>query len=100
MVLRVHSDGEEAPLRLPKRVVVLSAKVISADNAADQELPSHWQAHNASHAANLPMSPGSVRVTITEVDDNDNEIALISSSKQAKWLIKGVVFISLEVGSH
>jgi len=98
MVPHVYSDGEEAPLKRPKRVVVPSAKVISADNAADQELPSHRRAHNASHAANLPTSLGSARVTITEVDDEDNEIALISSSKQAKRLIKGTFFISLEVG--
>jgi hypothetical protein len=100
MVPHVYSDGEEAPLKRPKWVVVPSAKVISTNNAADQKLPSHQLAHNASYAANLPTSPGSARVTITEVDDDDNEIALISSSKQAKRLIKGTVFISLEVGSH
>jgi hypothetical protein len=92
MVPRVYSDGEEAPLKRPKRVVVPSAKVISADNAADQELSSHQRAHNASRAVSPPTSPGSTRIT---VDGNNDEIdsELISSTKR---LIKGTVFISTD----
>jgi hypothetical protein len=92
VVPRVYSDGEEAPLKRPKRVVVPSAKVISADNAADQELSSHQRAHNASRAINPPTSPGSTRITDDEIDSE-----LISSSKQTKRLIKGMVFISADI---
>jgi len=51
MVLRVDSDAEEACASRPKRVPVPSAKVISVDNAADQELPSHRRAHIANCTA-------------------------------------------------
>ena len=90
MVPRVYSDGEEAPLKCPKRVVVPSAKVISADNAADQELSSHQRAHNASRAVNPSTSPGSTRITI---DGNNDEI---DSELIRKRLIKGTVFISAD----
>ncbi|KAG1725870.1 uncharacterized protein EDB91DRAFT_1086949 [Suillus paluster] len=90
----------------PKCVAVPSAKVICADNAADQELASHRQAHNdASRAANAPsvisvatpLNPPSTtsptsscshKVTVVEVDDNDNDIELMGSTHK-KRLMKG-----------
>jgi hypothetical protein len=112
MVLRVYSDGEEPPTSTarPKRVAVPSAKVICADNAADQELASHRRAHNdASRAANapsvisvaIPLNPPSTasptssrshKVTVVEVDDNDNDIELTGSTHK-KRLTKGVFIL-------
>jgi hypothetical protein len=58
MVLHIDSDAEEARAPRPKRVPVPSAKVISVDNAADQELPSHRRAHIAScTVANTSAQP-------------------------------------------
>ncbi|KAG1781343.1 hypothetical protein EV702DRAFT_1193527 [Suillus placidus] len=57
MVPQVYSDGEEAPTRHPKHVPVPSAKVVSADNTAELELPSHRNAHNASCTASAALRP-------------------------------------------
>ncbi|KAG0705535.1 hypothetical protein DFH29DRAFT_996849 [Suillus ampliporus] len=63
-----------------KRVAVPSVKVICADNAADREL--------ASHSITSPTSSRSHKVTIVEVDDNDNDIELTGSTHK-KRLMKG-----------
>jgi hypothetical protein len=103
MVLRIDSDTEADSH--PKRVPVPSAKLISADNAADHELPSHRRAHIASRTTEAPTqslipppsgavtSPSSSASCIldsrTDLNANDSEIELISSHSN-KRLIKGI----------
>ncbi|KAG1731054.1 uncharacterized protein EDB91DRAFT_1085179 [Suillus paluster] len=68
-----YSDGEEAP-RHPKCVPVPSAKVVSADNTAELELPSHRNAHNASRTASAALRPSShTQTPITEFERDDHE---------------------------
>lgn len=81
MVLRINSDTEEAPAPHPKQVSVPSAKVISADNAADQELFSHQIAHITNHTA-LILDP-------TDLDGADNNKLQLVSPHTNKRLIKG-----------
>ncbi|KAG2030879.1 hypothetical protein BDR03DRAFT_986775 [Suillus americanus] len=81
MVLCINSDTEEAPAPRPKRVAVPSAKVISADNAADQELLSHQIAHIANRAA-VTLDP-------TDLDRVDNDKIKLVSPHTNKQLIKG-----------
>ncbi|KAG2158679.1 uncharacterized protein EDB93DRAFT_1100323 [Suillus bovinus] len=81
MVPRINSDTEEAPAPRPKRVAVPSAKVISADNAADQELLSHRIAHIANCAAVI-LDP-------TDLDGADNDKIQLVSPHTNKRLIKG-----------
>lgn len=74
MVLHIDSDTGEAPR--PKRVAMPSAKVISADNAADQELPSHRRAYVASRAADseVPAQPvGRKRLHSPDLEELQHE---------------------------
>ncbi|KAG1888104.1 hypothetical protein F4604DRAFT_1674525 [Suillus subluteus] len=93
MLPHVYSDDEEAP-RHPKRVPVPSAKVVSADNAADLELPSHRKAHIARRAASAALRPPSESCTQTSIADTltefegDDEL-LISTKSNLKQLTKG-----------
>jgi hypothetical protein len=80
MVPCINSDTEEAPAPHPKRVAVPSAKVISADNAADQELLSHRKAHIASRTA---------ATLDTDLDGADNYDIQLVSPHTKKRLIKG-----------
>lgn len=93
MVRRIDSDAEDVPTPRPKRVAVPSAKVISADNAADQELLSHRRAHIASRATDaltLPqpvIPPPSHDVACPSssdsyLDANDSDIELVGHPKR------------------
>jgi hypothetical protein len=100
MVRRIDSDAEEVPTPRPKRVAVPSAKVISADNAADQELLSHRRAHIASRATDA-LSRATDALTLPQpvipppshdvacpsssdsyLDANDSDIELIGHPKR------------------
>ncbi|KAG2139161.1 uncharacterized protein EDB93DRAFT_1253089 [Suillus bovinus] len=84
MVPCINSDTEEAPAPRPKRVAVPSAKVISADNAADQELLSHRIAHITNCAA-VSLDP-------TDLDGADNDKIQLVSPHTNKQLIKDKFF--------
>ncbi|KAG2142214.1 uncharacterized protein EDB93DRAFT_1105473 [Suillus bovinus] len=79
MVPRINSDTEEAPAPRPKRVAVPSAKVISADNAADQELLSHRIAHIANRAAVI-LDP-------TDLDGANNDKIQLDENRLHKVLM-------------
>jgi hypothetical protein len=51
-----NTETEQAPPTCPKRAGAPTAKVVSADNAADLELSSHRRAHEAAKAS-LPTAP-------------------------------------------